>query len=195
MQGLDFIEDSTWEEVFANWRADEAEQPSWQECARKKGWDNWESWRNYAADRLSLSRKKWRLYEVQSPQDFIPEMLVGPFKSWQQHLKEEQINELTFAEYVELESKRLSTNNKIVSLLWRFPRETQLIALRRPDRDQLTCFEGTHRSLTTAVAKKHGIALPASIKVRLAVANLIDDDLEILKSMAKGGTEKPDHLR
>lgn len=189
---LEYQHPVEWEDVFDSWRRDEAVQPGWQECAKKKGWPDWESWRLNMAGQLALEKRDWHLFRVFQPMEVLPQMVVGPFQSWQRHLPPEKRNKVTFAEYLDIESSRLVQNHKIMEIIRRFPVRTQLIGLADLDKKRVICLEGTHRSIAVAASRKHGFALPYQLEVRLALAKLQDGDWAIFDQMSNRGSENPE---
>jgi hypothetical protein len=190
---LEYQHPVEWEEVFGNWRNDEAVQPSWQACAKKKGWPDWDSWRMNMANQLELDKREWHLFKVVQPLVTIPGMLVGPFKSWQDKLPTEKRNKTTFEEYLDLESARLAQNEKILEIIHRFPSKTQLIGLADVNNRKAICLEGTHRSIAVTACRKHGFALPSQVDVRIALAKLEDSDCVILDRISRVGSENPNN--
>ncbi len=58
------VKDISWEEVFENWRENEANNPGWVEIATKiKGWPDWESWRSFGANQMNLPNQDWSMYQ------------------------------------------------------------------------------------------------------------------------------------
>ncbi|MDF1498310.1 MAG: hypothetical protein P1P85_03065 [Patescibacteria group bacterium] len=111
---MEFLKKTTWQEVFQKWKDSEADNPEWIHCATKiKGWPNWESCRNYTVTQLNLQNRSWNIFKFSNPLAEIPQMLVGPFSSWQSRFSKK--NTLSFLELVTIprEYKYFKNNNKI----------------------------------------------------------------------------------
>jgi len=82
-KNMKLIERTTWHDVFEGWRIREANNPDWIECATKKGWPDWESWRSFTAKQIDAENREWKIYQFTNPTEEISEMLIGPYAGWQ----------------------------------------------------------------------------------------------------------------
>ncbi|HNW55823.1 MAG TPA: hypothetical protein PKN62_01970, partial [bacterium] len=98
---MKFIKNTTWPEIFKNWRIREADNSSWVECATKiKGWPDWESWRSFTAQQIKATKHDWKIYQFENPLEEIPNILIGPYSSWQSSTTNE--NKITFQELLSI---------------------------------------------------------------------------------------------
>jgi hypothetical protein len=189
---LKYVSEGSWEnDVFPDWANNEENQPGWQETAKMKGWDNWREWRSFSADKLKLTARKWEIYNIENPLENVPNFLVGPFPSWQKFAPENLVNQISFADYLELNLERIKVNSKIKELIENFPASTQLIGLIEPVKQQIVCVEGTHRCTAISLASKLNQALPGLKNVRIALTKLQESEGDLLSEALKIGTHKP----
>ncbi len=191
MSDLRYIRNIDWEDVFDDWRKNEASQEGWQRTAQEKGWPDWETWRSYLADLLRLKEREWKLYTIDNPAEVIPKFLVGPFNSWQKIVPPSEINQINFEKYLRLDLERWRTHGKVEGLIENYPQRTRIIGLIEPKSQKIVGIEGTHRCMAIALAEHEGIPLPADIHVELALAKIQADERDLLTHVLKTGTSKP----
>ncbi|KKR08488.1 MAG: hypothetical protein UT32_C0001G0008 [Parcubacteria group bacterium GW2011_GWC2_39_14] len=181
---------TTWPEIFAKWREREASNSGWVECATKiKGWPDWESWRRFTADQINATKRTWQFYQFDNPMEEVPNMLLGPYSSWQDGLVNK--NDTTFEELLEIPEQydRFSKHLGVLSIMKALLFKTELIGLIRKDNNKLVCIEGHHRATAISLAKKNGNKIgffEISISISLAEINL--DECMLFDEMLKRGT-------
>lgn len=186
---MHFLKDTTWSDVFAEWRAHEATNPAWiQTATAVKGWPDWQSWRSFTADQLRLPSRTWTLQVMDDPMREIPAMLVGPYTGWQSRLP--QLNVKTFAELVAIPAQAafFRAHETVPKLQASFPAETQFIGLRKSD-GQIVCVEGHHRAVAVALAARDERPVTFGT-VRIALADLRPDEGGLLDAVLARGSEK-----
>lgn len=189
---MKFIKDTTWEDVFSNWREREASNSGWIECATKiKGWPDWESWRRFTAQQMNAEGRAWKLFEFTDPIEEIPMMLIGPFSGWQSRVTHK--NQTTFQRLLEIpkQDDQCADNSGIQSMLSGLPFSTQMIGLIRKDTNQIICIDGHHRAVAITLAKKQRHLLNfGQTSITIALADLGIDQLTIIDAMLQRGTSK-----
>lgn len=186
---MKFIKDTTWQEVFEEWKRKEGSDPGWFNVATKvKGWPDWESWRRFGAKQIGAEQRDWKLYEFDDPTKEVPEMLVGPFTGWQSRLPEK--NKCTFADLVNIpeQYEHFKNHNKVVSMLGEFPPDTEMIGFLREEDGKIICLEGHHRAVTVAIAEKEGKKIDFKGKVRIALAELKKEEKDLMDKVLERGT-------
>lgn len=161
MSPLTLIQETTWNDVFAAWRAREADW-GWPEVARSRGYDSWDAWRMTYCEPLGLPTRRWALYRVEQPLVFAPQMWVGAFRGWRRYFPE-GVTRLQFSDLVRNEMVR--ENDKVAAILSAFPRETTIIGVRCGD--DVMCGEGTHRSAALAIMAADGTPVETELTVAL----------------------------
>lgn len=191
---LNFKRDFSWDEVFEVWRQGEADSPGWTRVATEvKGWPDWESWRRYMATQLDLADREWKLYEFADPMKQVPEMLVGPFQSWQEQLPEPIRLQATFHDFIAEKLEWAKNHDRIPDMMKHFPSPTQFTGLYLEDQDRLVCFEGTHRAAAVALAAKEGVSIDFGQQLPLiAVASISGDSRAQLTRALEIGSENPE---
>ena len=82
MDGLTFIRDLTWPEVFEIWRANEEHLEKWKELYTKRGFGTWEAWRKNLIAPMELESRSWKLYRIEQPAKTVAGFHGGPFRGW-----------------------------------------------------------------------------------------------------------------
>ena len=189
---MKFIKDTTWPEIFEGWRAREAGNPGWINCATKiKGWPDWESWRSFTAKQINAENRRWKIFEFTNPPDEILAMLVGPYGGWQARV--EKKNNTTFEELLNSKEQfeHFCKHDGVLSILKGLPFATEFIGLIRKDSNQIVCLEGHHRATAIALAKKQGKTLDFSkTPITIALAELKADEVSLLDKVLQRGTSK-----
>ncbi len=189
------IKSTTWNQVFRDWEKREGSNPDWIKCATKiKGWPDWKSWRGFTAQQIGASAREWQIFRFTDPLAEIPEMLVGPFNSWQDKLSPK--NKIPFAKLLTMSDKyqTFSQNKHVLSILDSLPFATQFIGLRRNDLDKIVCLEGHHRAVAVTLAKLQKQDLNFSqTEITIALANIPADESRILfdKVLSRGTSKNP----
>lgn len=160
-QGLTFLRDTTWDEVFSKWRAREADW-GWEEVYQPRGFDTWDAWRIIYCEPLSLPGRRWRLYRAEKPLEFIPRMWVGAFSGWGKWFPK-GVRQLQFAELAK--NSVMRENDRVKPILADFPKQTTIIVLRCGD--DVILFDGTHRCVALAIAAADGTPIETELIVAL----------------------------
>jgi hypothetical protein len=192
MNDMKFIQNTTWPEVFEGWRAREANNPGWIECATKiKGWPDWEAWRAFTARQIDAASRDWKFFQFTDPLDEIPDMLVGPYSGWQKRVANK--NQTTFSELLEIpaQNEEFSRHSGILNILNGLPFATELIGIVRKDRNKIVCLDGHHRATAIALAKKKGQMIDFSeTLITIALTELAAEECSLLDSVLLRGTTK-----
>lgn len=187
IKGLRFAGETTWEEVWQRWAADESNDQGWQQVARDKGWDTWEEWRLAWVANFQAATRKWLLYTIEQPLDTVSNLLIGPAQGWQNRFPEDQRNIYTFADLVERDC--FSQHQKIQSILDNFPERTQLIGLVKPN-GEIVCIEGHHRAMALAIAQKQNREMVFRAFPTIALAYLEVGEERLFDQMLERGSHK-----
>ena len=188
---MKFIKDTTWEDVFEEWRTNEASDPGWINCAVNiKGWPDWESWRRFGASHIRAGKRTWQMFEFTDPMNEIPRMLIGPFTGWQARFLEK--NKHTFEDMLNTPEHGafFKDHNKIVALMKQFPSHSTFIGLIREDTNQIVCLEGSHRATAVALAKKESTTINFTTAPHIALAILPTEETPLLDTMLERGSSK-----
>lgn len=189
---MEFIKDTTWQEIFEGWRKREASNPGWIRCAIKiKGWPDWESWRRHSAEQIQAEQRKWKLYKFTDPMNEVPAMLVGPYSGWQSRFPEKNV--ATFEDLLEIPKQfdEFSTHQGVLSIMDGLPFDTEFIGIIRDDINKIVCLEGHHRATAIALAKKLGKDIDfTNSRTMIALAHLPADEVQIIEEISKRGTSK-----
>jgi hypothetical protein len=151
---LKFIRKISWEEIWADWKKNEAGQKSWIEHFSREGFKNWEEWRSKYVE--GFDEFKWELYEVLNPAKSVPEFLCWPFKAWKKYYTDDA----SFGSF----ASKLSENEKVLGIKEDFPDGTTLIGIREDEK--IVIVEGCHRCSAISLGAKGRIfiALPSLAK-------------------------------
>lgn len=161
MEGLAYVRDMTWPEVFANWR--DMEAGMWDEVFRARGHASWEEYRGTKIAPFAPETRTWKLYKVTSPTTVIPRAWVGPFKGWKKYLPEGK-DEGRFVDI--LASPIVRENPKWMAILDSFPSSTTLMGVRYGD--EIALFEGSHRAMAITLAASEGRNIADELFIILA---------------------------
>lgn len=150
---LKFIRKISWEEIWEEWRRNEAEQKSWIQHFKERGHESWEEWRETLVKEFELKSFEWELYEVLDPVKTVPGFLCGPFKGWRKY----HTDDASFGSF----ASQLSENEKIRGIRENFPDGTMLIGIR--EAEKIVILEGCHRCSAICLGAKGRvfIAIPA----------------------------------
>lgn len=188
---MKLLENVTWQDVFQGWEAREALNPGWIKCAQEKGWPNWQAWRSFNASQFQAETRSWQRFVFESPMEEIPNMLLGPYESWQRHF--EVKNQANFAELLQIPQvqKRFLEETRIQEMVDALPFTTEWIGLIREDSGKIVCLDGHHRATAFTLAKQQGRRLDfKNIQLTIALALLPTKECDLLERMRLRGTAK-----
>ena len=188
---MNFVKNTTWEEVFNKWEKGEASNPDWIRCAIKvKGWSDWKSWRKFSASQIGADKRNWQIFEFTDPINEVPEMLVGPYTGWQSRLPEKNIG--TFNDLLNIPEQYsfFSKHDKVISIMNNLPFSTELIGIARDDINKIVCVEGHHRAVAIALAKKAGKRINFGRDIKIALTHLQENEVSILDEILQRGSSK-----
>lgn len=191
---MKFIKNTTWKKVFSDWTDMEASNPDFIKCATKsKGWPDWKSWRSFTANQLKAPERKWKIFQFDDPLTEIPEMLLGPFSTWQTRVKNKKNK--TFKELLNIpeQYKSFKKNTKIAKIIQDLPFDTEFIGLIRKDNNKIVCIEGHHRATAIALLKKENKKIDFSKhSVTIALAEVPSEESNLFDEVLKrGSSNKP----
>ena len=189
---MKFIEKTTWQEVFQNWKDSEASNPEWINCATAiKGWLNWEEWRKHTVSQLCLQKRVWNIFEFSDPINEIPQMLIGPYSTWQSRVLKKNLSSFSDLANLSKEYRHFKNNEKIISILKNNSFDSDLIGVIREDMDKIVCIEGHHRAMALAIAKNDGTKIGLNNPVRIALARLAKEEVFLFdKTLERGSSKK-----
>ena len=170
--GLTFVRDTTWQEVFAAWEKRETKKWGWEPHYKEEGFDSWEAWRSQYIRPFSLDERLWKLYRVDDPMSFVPEMWAGGFKGWKRYVPEgtSMIRMKKLAKH-----SKLSENGKVQAILADPPSETVMIAFKLGE--DFILFEGMHRAAAISLAAGRDELI--NMNLTLAVTEFGSDEQEL----------------
>ncbi|MFA7169627.1 MAG: hypothetical protein WC178_02125 [Candidatus Paceibacterota bacterium] len=180
---MKYIRKATWKEVFESWEKRESKNPDWIRCAKEKGFSSWQEWRGSTASRVNAENLEWGLYNFDNPRQEIPNILVGPFKSWQAKIPQLQQNETSFEGLLKDSDQydSLTKNTKIISVLKEFKEvpelRIKLIGVIRKD-GKIVCAEGHHTITAYSLAKMQNYVFLDKLNIKIFLAK-IDTDIPI----------------
>ena len=186
-----FIKNTTWPEVFAGWRERESGNPGWVRCAQEKGWPDWESWRKNTAEQIKADQRAWQIFEFTDPAEEIPQMLIGPYSSWQARVTDK--NKTSFEQLLNIPEPHgyFSRHDGVLLILKGLPFSTEMIGLILDDINKIVCLEGHHRATAIALAKRQGKKIDYSgVQMTIALTHLSADERQLLDELLKKGTAK-----
>ena len=188
---MNFVKNTTWEEVFSGWEKEEADNPDWIHCATKiKGWSDWKSWRKFSASQIGADKRSWQIFEFTDPINEVPEMLVGPYTGWQSRLPKK--NTGTFNDLLNIPEQYgfFSKHNKVISIMDNLPFSTELIGVIRDDINKVVCVEGHHRAVAITLAKKKNKRINFGREIKIALTRLQKNEVFVLDKMLQRGSSK-----
>lgn len=187
---MKLIKNTTWGEIFENWKNRESNNPDWIECATKiKGWPDWKSWRNFTAQQIDAENRNWQIYKLTNPAEEISSMLIGPYSSWQNKVINK--NNTTFEELLDIpeQYKYFSQHNYILKILSALPFSTELIGIIREDNSKIVCIEGHHRATAITLAKKQKTKIDfKNAPIQIALTNISRNESFLFDDALKRGT-------
>jgi len=189
------VKDTSWQVVFEGWRSREAHNPNWIECAKIKGWPDWESWRSFTVQQIDASHRKWKIFQFSDPMREIPDMLIGPYSQWQSRVI--NTNQTTFKELLEIpeQYREWSSHAGILSIMNGMPFATELIGLIRKDSNTIVCLEGHHRATAISLAQKQNKKIDFSqTAIMIALAEISSDECILFDELLQRGTTKNEEV-
>jgi len=179
-ESIKYIRDISWDEIFNGWHQREGVREEWQKFATEvKGWPDWKSWRQTSADFISADKRRWKIYEVENPNEFFPKCLIGPWQNWQKNFEEK--NKRTFEDLIKMCPEWVHDNKKIQQIKNDFPDKTQFIGIYFKDSGRFVIFEGSHRAAAIAQAKTEGNPINFKNNPTIAVTEFSDEEVELLE--------------
>lgn len=160
---LKHIKSLTWDDVFAIWRNNEKNIPRWIDHYRGRGFSSWDEWRRNTLNDFNISALSWKLFEIVSPREEIPQFLGGPFRAWvRKYYRGKKVT--SFSEIVRVNG--FERNAIINEMLSNFPAETYFVGLDVGA--GIVILEGMHRGCALALAKQEGKAIKTRAFIALA---------------------------
>lgn len=177
-QGLDFIKNLIWEEVFDIWEKNEASDPSWIKHAQTRGFKTWREWRETMVPALNLDRLEWSLYQIKNPNQIVPLFHSGPFKAWSMFYNGK--SSVLFKDLIQ--QKSVQSNNRLQKMISNFPTESSIIGVNTRS-NNIVIIEGMHRCL--ALSYCAGKKEPLNADLKIALADYPKDRLPLLGTSRK----------
>lgn len=176
--GLEFIKDLSWRDVFEIWRENEEGRENWKRVWKEKGFDSWEEWRMRYAESFKLPDRTWRLFRVREPLATVPKFCGGPFRAWVERFYGDS-SDPTFAELAKHEE--IINHDGVRDIMNRFPEKTTVSAIET--RSGITVVEGMHRcsAISLAASENH----PVQTDFMLALGSEIPGDLPVVGKFRK----------
>ena len=158
---LKFIKKISWKEVFSKWEKNERGREEWQKLMEKNKFSNWSEWRiSYFVD-LDLPQRKWQLFKIKDPLATAPNFFCGDFPGWENFYQTRA--GATFAQISQ--NQFWAKSEKIKKILENFPKQTQLVGLRK--NGQITIIEGSHRSVALSILAHQAKKLKSVVEIVL----------------------------
>lgn len=175
---LTFKQDTTWDKVFATWKAAEGAYPHWQALAQSRGYESWEAYRTERSEELTLQTHDWRIYMIDDPNRLLPQTILGPYTAWQAHFNKKIVH--TFQDLIEQQLDWVVANDGIQRAKQEFPKESQFIGLYLESRDQIVLYEGHHRAAAITLALYEGAPLSFDTLPTMALTVFSKEDEALL---------------
>ena len=140
MEGLTFIRDLTWPEVFEIWRANEEHLEKWKELYTKRGFETWEAWRKNLIAPMDLESRTWKLFRIEQPAKTVAGFHGGPFRGW----TERYYNSVAAPEFrTIIRHPDIQTVFAFKDFIANFPSPTTVTGVQNDD--GIVIIEGMHR--------------------------------------------------
>lgn len=189
---MHLVRNAKWQEIFEGWRIREANNPGWVRCATEiKGWSNWEEWRNFTAQQIGAEDREWGIFQFSNPLREIPEILLGPFSSWQDKVVDK--NKTSFKQLLQIpqQYQELKQHPGIQAIYDGLPFSTDFIGLIREDINKVVCIEGHHRATAIALAQYENREIDFTKHcLTIALATVSADQVGLFDAMLVRGTSR-----
>lgn len=161
---LKIIKKISWDDVFEVWRKNEDYPGShWIPLWQERGYESWDEWRRYYADRFQLQGLDWTMYEIINPMEFIPQIAGGSFSSWVKKFYQGEDNPM-FTKIVQ--HPDIQNHQGVLEFMDNFPAETIISGVVL--KDKIVVVEGMHRCAAIALAAKRGKSIKTKMQICLA---------------------------
>lgn len=170
---LKFIRNIAWLEVLDDWREREKDHWGWEEHIKERGFKDWDEFRSRIHSKFSdPSVREWKLYQVEDPYKFVPNIFIGAFPGWKKYYPE-GVNKIRFIDLVR--NPEVAKNPKVASIVKSFLSPTTIIGLRY--KDDFMLYEGTHRACALSLLRDRKNRPEIDLKI---VLTELDDNEEML---------------
>lgn len=187
LNGLEFIEETTWQNVWENWMQAEGSDPNWHQVAKEKGFHTWEEWRDSWVQNFNAQTRTWTRYSIMDPFATVPNFKIGPTQAWQKNFPQSEQNQHTFQELIQ--NVNVDTNTKVQAILNNFPDQTEFIGIYLPDKS-IHLIEGHHRASAITIAAQKTQHIEFHQKPTIALTPFTFKELPILDEMLQKGSSK-----
>ena len=169
--GLEYIGETSWDEVLRVWRSREEEV--WRSHYEGRGWRTWLAWRMHYMGEFRPQMRRWSLYRVVDPSTTVPTFTVGAFRGWKQYY----LAGSDVATFADIAWHPTLLENYSVSRLVMdgFPPERQIVAFRNAEK--IVVRDGTHHCAAIALAAQLGRPVEAPTIVALTDFDARENDL------------------
>lgn len=185
MKNLKLLQLTTWKKIFQTWKKQEGSNPDWQNVAIQNGWNSWDEWRSNSVSMFDAQNREWHEYEIEQPLDTIPDIFVGPYKSWQKHFDKSLVK--TFKNLAEEKTEWVQTELKNYRIDV-FPAKSILIGVFIEELDRMYLIEGHHRASYIALSKLEGKDVQFTQNPTIAVTTMKQSEMALLEQMLEVGT-------
>lgn len=191
MKNVQYRQGTDWNDVFFRWKQEEGSDPVWQKFAKEeKGWDSWDEWRGYQANLIGAKEREWSIYEIQKPNETIPEFLLGPYNGWQKHYPLEEAHTHTVADLVRDHTAWVKENVGVQARAAQFPQQAQMIGVYAEDEDRIILYEGHHRAAAIALRVFEGDPIVFETNLTIAITNMSSEDVKNFRNTLDVSTHK-----
>lgn len=180
IRNLEFINSTNWDDIFNIWKENEANCKEHKLLIKKRGFSNWDMWRDYLATNLDLQNRDWVIYRITKKFEFITNSLVGPFLSWQRFFNSNDYKKNSF---ISLKNNNiLKSNYKIQSIAKNFPSTTFFIGIYLESIGKVLLIDGHHRASAYIFyfSKIKLMSLFDDREIKIAITEFSTKDEEII---------------
>ncbi|TAK95373.1 hypothetical protein EPO05_04430 [Patescibacteria group bacterium] len=164
---LRFLRPIDWDEIFADWRENEAGQATWKEHWEKRGFASWDEWRKAYVAPIGPEKLEWFLYVIDNPLQDVPLFFGVPSRAWIEGAYDgSQTKQLKDILHLPI----VMENEKIPAIRKNFPPTTMLTGLVIGDK--IVLGEGMHRAVALASWDPQ---IPFNSQVTIALASFTGD--------------------
>lgn len=159
---LVYIRDTTWAQIFEQWRSLESWQETWKIHWQQRGFDSWEQWRSAYAKPLAPEKRTWKLYRID---DFnvVGDFYGVPTKGWIDKCYDGKLS-LKIADIQGM--LVVSQNKKISEIAENFPLLTMLTGVIMEN--DIYLVEGMHRVNALMQMCSNGEEIKSEVYIALA---------------------------